>query len=1069
MLTATVAAALVASFVPGNAQASAAPTAPAAPEAGDYWTPASARPRAEVDGHSRRVNPSDYAAFTLDGQGIRASLARAPEEGSAAASASPLTVAVPAPTGELMHFEVSDSPIMEPRLAARHPEISTYAGRGVEDPSTSIRLDVTPMGFHASVLSRAGGIPWYVDPAYNGDDRLYLSYFGADLPETEAHNFKEPVGAIEDVVTAAGPGPDVTQRTYRLALLTDPSYATYFGSENVLAEKVTLMNRVNQVYNDDLAVKMVLIDETDKLNIDTDEEAFGANGPCGSAPCFSTNDQGVTQIANGCTGSLLTRNRIVLGQLIGASNYDIGHIGLGINGGGIASLGVVGGASKGQGCTGLPQPEGDFFAVDYVAHEMGHQFAGSHTFNGNQWNCAGGNRSAANSVEPGSGSSVMAYAGICQQDNLQPHSDPYFSQRSIQQITTYVTSERPAINEVQTVSLRNFNVDGESFALTYNGRTTDPIVRGVDYSPAGIKAELEAILPEGAVVTVAGWGNSSTFNDTGFQVTFSGTLAGTNLEALTLEPGLNDVAGFVGETNRGGAIQNGGHIQEVNGNHAPVVTAPAAKTIPIRTPFTLTGSGTDVDGDTLTYSWEQNDRGGATGTALVNNTKTDGPLFRMFEAYAPVTPAGTLVINSPGENHAGTSPSRTFPDMAQILVNNTNATTGACPAAPEPPASGGATNVPVPTIECFAEFLPTADYVGYDNADGVGNADGSLNFRLTARDSHPDGGGTSFGDVKLMLDKTAGPFLVSVRNAAGSAAVGTRTQPVTWAVNGTNTPALAENVRISLSVDGGKSFPRVLAESTPNDGTQLVQWPNVETERARIKIEAVGNYFFDVNDADFSIVPVEEEDEVAPETRITGGPGRFLLDNRTTISYASSEEGSSFRCALDARSVDCGNSSVTLGRLSQRTHTFAVAARDEAGNVDRTPAARTWTVPVNDRRLAKDRAWTRATAPNAYLGTFSVARRKGAMLTYQVTDARQIVLVAATGRSFGNVRVYLDGELLRRISTTTDGALRARQVLEVRKFARPTSGEVTIVTADATKVRVEGLGVVTRAPEAVID
>ena len=103
----------------------------------------------------------------------------------------------------------------------------------------------------------------------------------------------------------------------------------------------------------------------------------------------------------GCSN--LARNRTVIGQLIGASNYDIGHLALGQPGGGVANLGVVGRSAKAQGCTGIPTPTGDFYAIDYVAHEMGHQFSGNHPFNGNQLNCSGGNRSAATSVEPGTG------------------------------------------------------------------------------------------------------------------------------------------------------------------------------------------------------------------------------------------------------------------------------------------------------------------------------------------------------------------------------------------------------------------------------------------------------------------------------------------------------------------------------------------------------------------------------------------------------------------------------------------------------------------------------------------
>ena len=358
---------------------------------------------------------------------------------------------------------------MEPGLAARHPDIKTYDGVGIDDPTATVAADTGPLGFHASVRAATGS--WYIDPYYHLDTSVYISYYGRDLLDNPHGTFvengvegsPEPLDALN--VPAARATATVQLRTYRLALVTDPTYATYFGgAANVTAAKVTLMNRVDQFYEDESAIRMVLIADNDKLNLDTAAEATGANGPCGAAACYTA-----SQLSN-CGSSTLSRNRVVLGQIIGASNYDIGHIGLGVAGGGVASLGVVGGNAKGQGCTGVPTPVGDFYAIDYVAHEMGHEFAGNHTFNGTQSNCSGGNRNAATSVEPGSGSSVMAYAGICQQDNLQPHSDPYWSQRSYDEIAAYTSTPRPAISEVQTVSLSGFAAT-DSLTLGYGANT----------------------------------------------------------------------------------------------------------------------------------------------------------------------------------------------------------------------------------------------------------------------------------------------------------------------------------------------------------------------------------------------------------------------------------------------------------------------------------------------------------------------------------------------------------------------------------------------------------------------
>ncbi len=543
--------AMVAIAVPAAMAAAAAPTTAdterqrAANQTSNLWQHVSGKPSEirTAGAHMSAVRPARAQALTLNHDGMRSLLAGAPLERTQAAKASPLVLALPAPDGQFQRFTLADSPVMEAELAAKHPDIKTYRGRGIDDPTATIRADMTPLGFHASVRSSKGA--WYIDPYYHLDTSVYVTYYARDLKENPHGVFTEreldspeitvehayyrqqsqvtlhgvgfadnatititisdpqggtrtiqavadglgtfdaafdadPAGQLgahgieatdgdgsatvsyEVVALDVSPNPPTGDvlRTYRLALITDPGYAAFFGgSPNVTAAKVTLMNRVVQVYEDDISIHMDLVANNDLLNLDTWAAATGPNGPCGAAPCFTQSQ------VTGCSST--TRARFVIGQIIGASNYDIGHLGLGQPGGGVANLGVVGRSNKAGGCTGIPTPVGDFYAVDYVAHEMGHQYSGNHPFNGNQLNCSGGNRSAANSVEPGSGQSVMAYAGICLTDDLQPHSDPYFCQRSQQEISTYTSSNQAAINEVQTASLRHFGGGNEVQVVTF--------------------------------------------------------------------------------------------------------------------------------------------------------------------------------------------------------------------------------------------------------------------------------------------------------------------------------------------------------------------------------------------------------------------------------------------------------------------------------------------------------------------------------------------------------------------------------------------------------------------------
>jgi len=863
-------------------------------------------------------------AATLDLAGMQSFAASAPLEKAGASlralQSDSLTIALPHPDGGFRRFSLVEAPIMEAGLAALHPEIKTYRGVGIDDPKATLRMDITPLGLHASVRSPNGG--FFVDPLYKNDTSVYASYGRGDLVnqhgpfsegkmdevqvtvdrgfynpgeaiDVKANGFAagarvtlevraegstdvvrtlsataDKTGAVKvtlpagtlgnggyevavrageiasstvfTVLDAAGTADAVsgpTLRTYRLALVTDPTYASYFGVANVTAAKVTLVNRITQIYEDETSIRLVLIAGNDALNLNTAAQMTGANGPCGGSACYTTAQ------ASSCTSGTLTRNRVVAGLLAGAGNFDVGHIALGNTGGGIASLGVVGASAKAQGCTGVTTPVGDFFAVDYTAHELGHQFSGNHTFNGVIGSCSAGNRNASTSVEPGSGSSIMAYAGICGSDNLQAHSDPYWSQRSFDEITSYTSTGESILNEIQQSALTGYTTNGAQFQISYNGQLSAPIVRGTNNTAAGIKAAIEAIpgWPADGIVTVG------SVTDTGFTLTFGGTLAGVDVPNLQLLNPSTGVTGYISDITSGGPTRRRGAVTQT-GNSTPVVSAPATYTIPVRTPFTLTGSATDVNDENLTYMWEQNDRGAATGTGLISNVKTNGPLFRQFGTQALVTNTATLLYNSPGENTVTANPSRTFPDMVQILDNNTNAETGVCPTAAATPT--------VQQIACFSEFLPTAAYTGFA---GVNASPASLNFRLTVRDGN---GGVGNAATQLVLAQSAGPFLVTSPNTAVTLDTGTQT--VTWSVANTSVaPVNAANVRISLSTDGGLTYPTVLAESVPNTGSAAVTIPAVASTTARIKVEAVGNVFFDVSNANFTLVVPTTPEPVA--------------------------------------------------------------------------------------------------------------------------------------------------------------------------------------------------------------
>lgn len=252
----------------------------------------------------------------------------------------------------------------------------------------------------------------------------------------------------------------------------------------------------------------------------------------------------------------------------------------------------------------------------------------------------------------------------------------------------------------------------------------------------------------------------------------------------------------------------------ISANNATPVVAPVNNyTIPITTPFALTGSATDANaGDVLTYCWEQNDPSTSlTGSnSVASPTKASGPNWLSFKPTI--------------------SPTRTFPILATILAGNS------------------VTN-PLPGGDAIAKI------------EALSSVDRTLNFRLTVRDNAPYSsvapvsvGQTAFTDMTVTVSSAVGPFLITSQNSAVSYPAGS-TQAVTWSVNGTNgAPTNTANVKISWSSDGGLTFPTVLAASTPNDGSENIVIPSGLTTKGRIKVEAIGNIYFDINNSDITVV-----------------------------------------------------------------------------------------------------------------------------------------------------------------------------------------------------------------------
>ena len=381
-------------------------------QSSNFWTQVDEN-NVEISG-TRLINPSKYITLKLDVEALKSKLANAQLKSN---SASSLTINLPHPDGKMYEYQVYLNTTMSPGLAAQFPEIRSYDAIAMDQSGRTVKLDLTPQGFHAMILSPSESTI-FIDPYSfgGGDIENYQVYYKKDFKSNKEFSCDvETVTSLgfEEEITPKAFG-SCELRTYRLALSATGEYSTFHGGTVALAQaaQVTTMNRVNGIYERDMAITMVIIPNNNLLIFTN----------AGSDP-----------FSNGNPSSMISQNQSITTSTIGASNYDIGHV-FGTNSGGLAGLGVVCKSNKANGVTGSSAPISDPFDIDYVAHEMGHQFGGNHTFN----NSCSGNRNGGTAVEPGSGSTIMAYAGICA-PNVANNSDDHFHGMTLQEIGTFIT------------------------------------------------------------------------------------------------------------------------------------------------------------------------------------------------------------------------------------------------------------------------------------------------------------------------------------------------------------------------------------------------------------------------------------------------------------------------------------------------------------------------------------------------------------------------------------------------------------------------------------------------------
>lgn len=858
--------------------------------------------------------------FALDAQALQQALANAPQR-FASAAASTKIVSFPTVSGELAQYRVKESSNLDPELAARYPEIKSYIGQGVDNPATTIYFSVSPLGVQTMLINPDKSAE-FIEP-YTTDLSSYVVYRRQDKAASlTPFECKVIADAPSDLTssTARPNADDALLRTFRLAMSCTGEYTAYFGGTKALALAAinNSMTRVNGVFELDFGTRMVLIANTD-LVIYTS----ASTDPYSAASSMSS--------WNAQLQSTLT-------SVIGEANYDVGHL-FGATGGG-GNAGCIGcvcvNGSKGSGITSPADgiPSGDNFDIDYVAHELGHQFGANHTFTIS-------NEGTGVHMEPGSGSTIMGYAGITAVD-VQPHSDPYFHAISIQQVTNNIKAKTCSVNTASgnAVPTANAGLDftiPKSTPFMLTASATD--ANGGDvltYNWEQMDSQTTTAAPSATKTTGVNFRsyNSST-NPTRYFPKLSSVLTGATTTAGT-ELSVEALSSVARTLNFRVTVRDNHAGAPANNSDDMIVTVNATAG-----PFSVTAPNTAasfVGGSTQTITWAVagttangvncanvdillSTNGGTTFTTVLAGTPNDGT-----EAVViPNTPGTTNRIMVKGSNHI-------FFDISNANFTITQGSTDfTAPTAPTNLAATGTTinstqlswtaatdNVAVTGYEVYqgATLKATVATTSY-TVTGLSPAT-LYSFSVKAKDANNNVSAVSnVVDVTTLADTTAPS--APVLSASGTT---NTTTNLAWT-------AATDNV----GVVGYEVYQGTTLRATVTTLTYAVTGLTAGTSYAFnvLAKDAAGN----TTSSNVVNVTTTTPDTTAPSVVVLSASGTTATSTNLAWTAATDNVGVTgyevYQGATLRATVTTLTYAVT-GLTASTAYTFSVKAKDAAGN-----------------------------------------------------------------------------------------------------------------------------------------